>query len=100
MIIFRSVFVYRDVQLNSTKVKLQDAVYPIQSMQPISGWSWFVISLAILFWIFRLFKVITHAIQYWDIKKFYNTALKIMDVSLFMLVLQFIPKIKQYSVLV
>lgn len=83
IIFYVGFFFYRDVQLNSTKVKLHDAVYPLQSMQPISGWSWFVISLAILFWIFRLFKVITHAIQYWDIKKFYNTALKIMDVSLY-----------------
>lgn len=40
-----------------------------------------ILVLASLFWFFRLIKVAYHAVQYWDIKKFYNTALKIADVS-------------------
>lgn len=43
--------------------------------------SWIILSIAMLFWQFRTIKVIYHALQYYDIKKFYNSALKIDDVS-------------------
>lgn len=45
----------------------------------LSGWT--VIFLSTLFWIFRLIRFFYHAVQYYDIKKFFNSALKIDDVS-------------------
>lgn len=52
-----------------------------ETISAISGWSWLMLSITVLFWVFRSIKVLYHAIQYWDVKKFYNTALKIADVS-------------------
>ena len=40
------------------------------------------ILISILFWLTRAFAVLHHVVQYWDIKCFYNTALKISDSSL------------------
>ena len=40
------------------------------------------ILISTLFWLTRAFAVLHHIIQYWDIKCFYNTALKISDSSL------------------
>jgi len=36
---------------------------------------------AVIFWILRAVKVMYHLFQFWDIKQFFNTALKINDVS-------------------
>lgn len=52
-----------------------------QTLSAISAWSWVMLSITLLFWVFRSIKVMYHAVQYWDVKKFYNTALKIADVS-------------------
>lgn len=57
-------------------------MYPIgQCTSSITATSWVILFLAMLFWQFRTIKVIYHALQYYDIKKFYNSALKIEDVS-------------------
>lgn len=57
-------------------------MYPIgQCTSSISATSWVILFIAMLFWQFRTIKVIYHALQYYDIKKFYNSALKIEDVS-------------------
>lgn len=71
----------RDTKIDRTKITIDDSFYPgSECLASISGWSWVVLGLAALFWVFRLIKVVYHAVQYWDIKKFYNTALKIGDV--------------------
>lgn len=49
-------------------------------MSTLTGLSWILLSLAALYWVFRLIKCCYHAVQFWDVKKFYNTALKIEDV--------------------
>lgn len=46
------------------------------------AFSWIVvIPLSCLYWTFKLIKFLYYIVQYWDIKSFYNTALKIADVS-------------------
>lgn len=75
--------IYRDTKTDITKITISDSVYTCsECVSSISGWSWLVLTLAILFWVFRLIKVVYHSVQYWDVKKFYNTALKIDDVWL------------------
>lgn len=65
-----------------SKIKITDTLYSLEeTISAISGWSWLMLSITVLFWVFRSIKVLYHAIQYWDVKKFYNTALKIADVS-------------------
>lgn len=44
---------------------------------------WVIIVLSALFWLFRLVRFCYHAVQFYDIKKFFNNALKIDDVSEF-----------------
>ncbi|GAB0087793.1 Autophagy-related protein 9 [Sergentomyia squamirostris] len=46
------------------------------------AWTWTALTLSVLFWFFRLIKVLYHFIQFWDIKLFFNTALKIDDSEL------------------
>lgn len=43
---------------------------------------WFIIFLSTLFWVFRFIRFCYHAVQFYDIKKFFNNALKIDDVSI------------------
>lgn len=67
---------------NRTKVTLDDVLYtPGQCMETMSFKSWLLLLLAGLYCFFRSIKFCYHAVQFWDIKKFYNTALKIDDVS-------------------
>lgn len=47
----------------------------------LGAFQWMALVLAGLFWTFRLFKFFYQFFQFWDIKMFYNTALKIEDVS-------------------
>lgn len=71
----------REEKKDYSKIKITDAVYSgEETVAAISGWSWLVLSITLLFWVFRSIKVLYHAVQYWDVKKFYNTALKIADV--------------------
>lgn len=68
------------------KISLGDAILPTDQCVASFGfltWSYFLIT--ILFWILRVIKVLYHMFQYWDIKAFYNSALKIEDVSIFFL---------------
>jgi hypothetical protein len=66
---------------NQTKITLADTTYPAaQCVSKFSGSTWIVLSFSLLFWIFRLIKVLYHFVQYYDIKLFFNTALKIDDV--------------------
>lgn len=43
---------------------------------------WLIIFLSTLFWVFRFIRFCYHAVQFYDIKKFFNNALKIDDVSI------------------
>lgn len=44
--------------------------------------TWICILVAIIFWILRFAKVLYHLTQFWDIKQFFNIALKIEDSEL------------------
>lgn len=67
---------------NQTKIGLSDVIYSTdQCVQSFGGLTWISLLLATLFWMFRLLKFLYHFIQYWDIKMFFNTALKIDDVK-------------------
>uniref|UniRef100_A0A1L8DUW8 Autophagy-related protein 9 n=1 Tax=Nyssomyia neivai TaxID=330878 RepID=A0A1L8DUW8_9DIPT len=46
------------------------------------AWTWTALTLSALFWFFRLIKFLYHFIQFWDIKQFFNLALKIEDSEL------------------
>ncbi|KAJ6633195.1 Autophagy-related protein 9A [Pseudolycoriella hygida] len=74
---------FREGEPLKIKITLEDVMYPIgHCISSITAASWIILFLAMLFWQFRTIKVIYHAIQYYDIKKFYNTALKIEDSEL------------------
>jgi len=79
------VFVFRDNVNNSTahqKVSLSDAVIPTKKcIANLDALTWVCILVAVIFWILRAVKVMYHLFQFWDIKQFFNTALKINDVS-------------------
>lgn len=65
------------------KVKLSDAMLPpSECVTSLGAIDWLVLTMAGLFWIFRLFKFLCHFVQFWDIKLFFNTALKIADADL------------------
>lgn len=65
------------------KVKLSDAMFsPAECAAALGSLDWLLLVLAGLFWIFRLFKFLCHLVQFWDIKLFFNTALKIEDSDL------------------
>jgi Autophagy protein ATG9 len=67
--------------VNRTKVTLEDIAYPADvCLASFSGYTWLALAFSLLFWIFRLLKVLYHFVNYYDIKKFYNNALKIEDV--------------------
>lgn len=64
------------------KVSLGDAVIPTgQCVATFGVATWACLCVALLFWLLRAFKVVCHIFQFWDIKCFFNTALKISDVS-------------------
>lgn len=44
--------------------------------------TWICLLVAAIFWILRLLKVVYHCMQFWDIKLFFNIALKIADCDL------------------
>lgn len=65
------------------KVKIDDALYSTsECVASMGGFTWIALTLSALFWLFRLIKVLYHFVQYWDIKLFFNIALKIEDVRL------------------
>ncbi|XP_015601194.1 autophagy-related protein 9A isoform X2 [Cephus cinctus] len=76
---------FRDKITNSTshKISIGDAILPAgkcaESLGPIT---WICILIATIFWILRAVKVLYHLTQFWDIKLFFNIALKIEDCEL------------------
>lgn len=67
---------------NHTRITLDEVIVPFDvCIASIHGFTWFIIFLSTLFWLFRVVRFFYHAVQYYDIKKFFNTALKIDDVS-------------------
>ncbi|XP_067005756.1 autophagy-related protein 9A isoform X2 [Anabrus simplex] len=65
------------------KISLGDAVISTDVCVASLGLiSWICISVAIVFWCLRAIKVLYHLVQFWDIKAFFNTALKINDSDL------------------
>ncbi|KAL1116836.1 hypothetical protein AAG570_005306 [Ranatra chinensis] len=73
---------FRDKVSNTTgsKITMVDALYSSDVCISHMGLiDWSVVTIAIFFWLFRAMKVIYHLFQYWDIKAFFNTALKIND---------------------
>ncbi|XP_058822812.1 autophagy-related protein 9A [Topomyia yanbarensis] len=74
---------FNDKNINHTKVTLSDAMQtPAECAPNLGAIDWLVLMLAGLFWTFRLFKFFYHFVQFWDIKLFFNTALKIDDSDL------------------
>ncbi|EEB19496.1 conserved hypothetical protein [Pediculus humanus corporis] len=68
---------------NSTKVSIEDALLPWEEcVKSMGAITWILIIIAVLFWLLRLIKVLCDCVHYWDIKKFYNTALNICDSEL------------------
>ncbi|XP_043262853.1 autophagy-related protein 9A [Colletes gigas] len=76
---------FKNKVTNSTshKTSISDAILSTSectaSMNVIT---WTCILVAAIFWILRLVKVLYHLTQFWDIKQFFNTALKIDDCDL------------------
>lgn len=68
---------------NHTKVTIDDVLDSTSvCVHSLSGVTWVALTLAGIFWMLRLIKVFYHIVQYWDIKMFFNIALKIEDSEL------------------
>ncbi|KAJ9595907.1 hypothetical protein L9F63_012926, partial [Diploptera punctata] len=74
----------KDPQIvNKQKITLSDATLSgSECVQNFGALTIVCLSVAALFWILRAFKVMYHLFQFWDIKEFFNTALKINDSDL------------------
>ncbi|XP_069778764.1 autophagy-related protein 9B isoform X2 [Narcine bancroftii] len=67
------------------KVTLPDAILPTEECTTRirnNGWIIFLLIMAVVFWIYRLVKVICNLLSYWEIRMFYIKALKIPTVEL------------------
>ncbi|XP_055693720.1 autophagy-related protein 9A [Lutzomyia longipalpis] len=65
------------------KVTIPMALYSGSTcIATFGAWTWTALTLSALFWFFRLIKFLYHFIQFWDIKQFFNIALKIEDSEL------------------
>ncbi|GLG98624.1 Autophagy-related protein 9 [Gryllus bimaculatus] len=65
------------------KVSLSDAVLPLdECIGNLGVFAWFCLFVALIFWFLRAAKVVYHTFQFWDIKAFFNSALKIHDSDL------------------
>ncbi|XP_055636422.1 autophagy-related protein 9A [Toxorhynchites rutilus septentrionalis] len=65
------------------KITLADAMStPAECVVKLGAINWIVLTLASVFWTFRLFRFFYHFLQFYDIKLFFNTALKIDDADL------------------
>ncbi|XP_054011794.1 autophagy-related protein 9A isoform X1 [Hylaeus anthracinus] len=76
---------FKDKVTNSTshKTSINDAILSTsECTSSMSLVTWICILVAAIFWILRLVKVLYHFTQFWDIKQFFNTALKIDDCDL------------------
>lgn len=79
---------FRDEITNKTvnqKVTLSDALLTCdQCISNMGFWTWLIIMISFVVWIYHAVKFLSHVFQYWDVKAFFNTALKISDVSILM----------------
>ncbi|XP_014257003.1 autophagy-related protein 9A [Cimex lectularius] len=67
----------------TTKVALSDVIYTKDvCVEHMGVFWWTVIILAVVFWLIRLVRVLLHVFHFWDVKAFFNTALKISDSEL------------------
>ncbi|XP_066584747.1 autophagy-related protein 9A isoform X2 [Prorops nasuta] len=76
---------FRDKVMNNTmhKISISDAILPTSVCWESMGWiTWICITVASAFWTLRLIKDVYHLTQFWDIKHFFNIALKIEDCDL------------------
>ncbi|XP_072376998.1 autophagy-related protein 9A [Diabrotica undecimpunctata] len=65
---------------NHTKVTLDEIIYPVgQTVGNFSYFTWFLVIIAIAFLLFMLVLRFYQTFHFWDIKQFYNTALKVND---------------------
>lgn len=83
---------------NSTdeKIRLYDVLYSSsQCHERFTYWTYALIVISVIFWMIRVVTIFFHIIQYWDIKQFYNIALKIDDVSNNKMILQQTKKQQQ-----
>lgn len=68
---------------NVTKVTISDVLLSSsQCHDRFTFWTYTVIAIAAIFWIFRAITVFFHIVHNWDIKSFFNVALKIEDSEL------------------
>ncbi|XP_032455508.1 autophagy-related protein 9A-like [Nasonia vitripennis] len=68
------------ISANTGKTSISDAILPIKECLASMGLvTWISIAVASIFWLLRLVKVLYHFVQYWNIKSFFNVALKISD---------------------
>ncbi|XP_076652143.1 autophagy-related protein 9 isoform X2 [Halictus rubicundus] len=73
---------FKDKVMNNTshKTSISDAILSTGECTASMGLvTWICILVAAIFWILRAVKVLYHLTQFWDIKLFFNTALKIED---------------------
>lgn len=78
-------FFCRDKITNSTshKTSIHDALLTASECRASMGViTWTCILIAIIFWMLRVVKVLYHLMQFWDIKCFFNIALKVEDCNL------------------
>ncbi|KAJ8871308.1 hypothetical protein PR048_027625 [Dryococelus australis] len=75
---------FGDKVINGTsKITFNDAVLSSQEcVASFGAITWIGILVAVIFWFLRAVKVVYHLFQFWDIKIFFNTALKINDSDL------------------
>lgn len=80
--IFNSMLIFRDKITNSTSSKtiITDAILPTsECAASMHLGAWICILVAAMFWILRFFIFLYHLTQFWDMKQFFNTELKIDD---------------------
>ncbi|KAM7347122.1 autophagy-related protein 9 [Cochliomyia hominivorax] len=76
-------FGYKPSPNNHTKITLSDVIIPMDKcVNKFGGLTVLVLFIASIYLLIRSVKVLYHLCQYWDIKKFYNTALHIDDDNL------------------
>lgn len=72
-----------EIKPNITKVTINDVLFTSsQCHDRFTFWTYALIVTAVIFWIFRAITVFFHIIHNWDIKSFFNVALKIDDSEL------------------
>ncbi|XP_043514678.1 autophagy-related protein 9A isoform X2 [Frieseomelitta varia] len=74
---------FKNKPQTSHKTSISDVILPSSECLASMGLvTWICLLVAAIFWILRLLKVVYHCMQYWDIKLFFNIALKIADCDL------------------